>query len=97
MARPTRRTFTKLLGAVSASSLVATETACSVPAPAPAPAADAHLTALLAAHGAADVFTNPDRLAELAAAVERSQARVATLRRFQIPADVTPIVTFRKD
>jgi len=95
MTAPSRRSFTKLLGALGASSLVAAETACE--APGQAPNAHAETRALIAAHGAADFFQDPDRFAELAAAVERTNTRVAALRRFQIPADVSPVVTFRRD
>jgi|688.fasta_scaffold176926_2 hypothetical protein len=95
MTPPSRRSFTRLLGALGASSLVAVETACE--APGQAPDAHAEIRALLKAHGAAAFFQDADRLAELAAAVERTNTRVAALRRFQIPADVSPAVTFRRD
>lgn len=90
-----RRSFTKVIGALGASSLLwdqAVEEAAAQGA-----VTDETVRAMLEAQGGAGIFSDPERFAELTSALQRSARRVATMRAFPVPADVAPVVTFRRD
>jgi hypothetical protein len=90
-----RRTFTKLMGTLGASSLLWDQAAADIEAQ--GGIADDTVRAMLAAQGGPGIFSDPERFAELRSALERAAARVQSIRAFRVSADIAPIVTFRRD
>jgi hypothetical protein len=86
-----RRTFASLLGALASAplwDLAVTEARTQGTVTADT------LRALLDAQGGRSIFDDPARFEELQSAVTRSALTVATLRAFEVPADVPPAVMF---
>lgn len=90
-----RRTFAKTLGSIGVGSLWWDQAVAEVAAQ--GTLADETVRALLAVQGGAGIFADPERFAELKAALERSAARLSSLRAFRLPSDIGPATTFTRD